>query len=66
MVIAIWQRTYWNKKGIEFEEKRIDSNVAILDELKEKVPSVRSVPQIFLDNEHVGGYNELRNKLQGE
>ena len=54
------------QKGIEFEEKRIDSNVAILDELKEKVPSVRSVPQIFLDNEHVGGYNELRNKLQGE
>ena len=40
--------------------------MAILDELKEKVPSVRSVPQIFLDNEHVGGYNELRNKLQGE
>ena len=54
------------QKGIEFEEKLIDSNVAILDELKEKVPSVRSVPQIFLDNEHVGGYNELRNKLQGE
>ena len=54
------------QKGIEFEEKRIDSNEAILDELKEKVPSVRSVPQIFLDNEHVGGYNELRNKLQGE
>ena len=54
------------QKGIEFEEKRIDSNVAILDELKEKVPSVRSVPQIFLDNEHVGGYIELRNKLQGE
>ena len=54
------------QNGIEFEEKRIDSNVAILDELKEKVPSVRSVPQIFLDNEHVGGYNELRNKLQGE
>ena len=23
------------QKGIEFEEKRIDSNVAILDELKE-------------------------------
>ena len=54
------------QKGIEFEEKRIDSNVAILDEPKEKVPEVRSVPQIFLDNEHVGGYNELRNKLQGE
>jgi glutaredoxin len=33
------------------------------EELLAKVPKARSVPQIFLDGQYVGGLNELRNKL---
>jgi glutaredoxin len=29
----------------------------------EAVPTARTVPQIFLDGELVGGFNELRKKL---
>jgi glutaredoxin len=30
-----------------------------LNELKEKLPNARSVPQIWVNDTHVGGYNEL-------
>jgi glutaredoxin len=33
------------------------------EELLAKVPKARSVPQIFLDGQYIGGLNELRNKL---
>jgi len=50
-------------KGIEYEERNIN-NGWDKDDLLEAVPTARSVPQIFLDEEYVGGFNELRKKLQ--
>jgi glutaredoxin len=33
-------------------------------ELKEKVPTARTVPQIFDDEQYVGGFTELKTYLQ--
>ena len=49
-------------KGIQVEEKKIGDGYT-KEELLEAVPTARSVPQIFLDGELVGGFNELRKKL---
>lgn len=49
-------------KGIQFEEKKIGDGYT-KEELLEAVPTARTVPQIFLDGELVGGFNELRKKL---
>jgi glutaredoxin len=49
-------------KGIPFEERKIGDGYT-REELLEAVPTARSVPQIFLDGEYVGGFNELRTKL---
>jgi len=49
-------------KGIVFEEKKIGDGYT-KEELLEAVPAARSVPQIFLDGELVGGFTELRQKL---
>ena len=49
-------------KGIEFEERKIGDGWT-KEELLEAVPTARTVPQIFLDEEYVGGYNELKQKL---
>ena len=49
-------------KGIQFEEKKIGDGYT-KEELLEAVPTARSVPQIFLDEELVGGFTELRKKL---
>ena len=49
-------------KGIQFEEKKIGDGYT-KEELLEAVPNARSVPQIFLDGELVGGFTELKQKL---
>ena len=49
-------------KGIQFEEKKIGDGWT-KEELLEAVPTARSVPQIFLGEEYVGGFPELKQKL---
>ena len=50
------------QKGIAFEERKIGDGYTTED-LLEAVPTARTVPQIFLDNELVGGFTELRARL---
>jgi glutaredoxin 3 len=52
-------------KGIEYEEKKIGEGYT-KEDLLEAVPNARTVPQIFLDGELVGGFTELRAKLLAE
>jgi glutaredoxin 3 len=49
-------------KGISYEERKIGDGFT-KEELLEAVPTARSVPQIFLNDEYVGGFNELKTKL---
>lgn len=46
-------------KGIPYEIKMLGEN-ATKQELLEAVPNARSVPQIFINGEYVGGLPELR------
>lgn len=52
-------------KGIEYEEKNIAEGYKIQD-LLELVPNARTMPQIWLNEEHIGGYYELEKKLQDQ
>ena len=49
--------------GIEYEEKNIAEGHKIED-LLALVPNARTMPQIWLDGEHLGGYKELEEKLK--
>jgi glutaredoxin 3 len=49
-------------RNIEFEERNV-SHDWTREQLLEAVPNARSVPQIFLDETLVGGFNELRKHL---
>jgi glutaredoxin 3 len=51
-------------KGIEFEERNINGDWT-RDQLLEAVPTARTLPQIFLDDNYIGGFTELRRHLQG-
>ena len=55
-------KTLLKQKGIKYEERSLAKEWKIQD-LLEAVPNARSVPQIFLDDEYIGGYKELREKL---
>lgn len=50
-------------KGIEFEEKKIGHGYT-KEDLLEAVPTARAVPQIFLDEQLIGGFTELKQHLQ--
>jgi len=51
------------QQGIEFEERRIGDGWT-KEELLESVPSARSVPQIFVNNQLVGGFTELQKYIR--
>ena len=46
------------KKGVAYEELRIDGNRELMREMLERSQR-RTVPQIFIDDYHVGGYDDL-------
>jgi glutaredoxin len=52
------------QKGIVFEEKKIGDGFT-KEDLLEAVPTARTVPQIFLDDNLIGGFTELKKHLQG-
>jgi len=49
--------------GVQYTECMIGVNGYTKKDLIEKVPHARSVPQIFLGGEYVGGLQELKKKL---
>jgi glutaredoxin len=51
-------------RGIEFEERNVSTDWT-KEQLLEAVPTARTLPQIFLDDNYVGGFTELRQHLQG-
>ena len=49
-------------KGIDYEERKIGSGYT-REDLLEAVPTARTVPQIFIDEQLIGGFTELKNHL---
>ena len=49
-------------KGIEYEERNINDGWD-KEDLLAAVPNARTVPQIFLDEELVGGFTELKKRF---
>ena len=56
-------RALLQQKDIEVEERKIGDGWT-KEDLLAAVPQARSVPQIFLDDEYVGGFTELKRRLQ--
>lgn len=52
-----------NMKGIEFEERKIGDGFT-KEDLLEAVPNARTVPQIFLNEQLIGGFTELKKYLE--
>jgi glutaredoxin len=51
------------QKGYIIEEKKIGDGFT-KEELLEAVPSARAVPQIFIDDQLIGGFTELKQHLE--
>ena len=47
------------QQNLSFEEKNIDFDKQLKNEMIKKSSGKKTVPQIFFDNHHVGGCDEL-------
>jgi len=47
------------KKGLEFSEYNVRKDIKRQAEMSERAPGARTIPQIFINNRHVGGCDEL-------
>jgi glutaredoxin 3 len=56
---CIRAKSLLNEKGVDFTEYSIDGDEAARSTMSERANGRRSVPQIFVDDHHVGGCDDL-------
>lgn len=49
----------FGQKGVEYKEISVEGNDALREELVEKSGGRRTVPQIFINDKHIGGCDDL-------
>lgn len=47
-----------DKKGVTYQELRVDQNPGLWKEIEERTGR-NTVPQLFIDEFHVGGYDDM-------
>lgn len=52
-----------SQKGIQFEERKIGDGWT-REDLLESIPSARTVPQIVINGNNIGGFTELKKYLE--
>ena len=65
--IYTWQRCPYcirakallDSKGVKYTEYKLDGDEAARDKMAERTGGPRSVPQIFIDDKHYGGCDDI-------
>ena len=60
---CVMAMNFFDSKGIHYEVYSADDQ-NIFKEMLERNPSARTVPQIFIDDELIGGYTDLIEKYK--
>jgi glutaredoxin 3 len=76
MKVTVWSKTpcpncdqakaLLKQRGIDYEERNITEGTWTKEQLMEAVPNARTVPQIFINEQLIGGFNELRQHFQNQ
>ncbi len=53
-----WAKALLRRKGVEFEEIDVDARPEEMQKVVEQTGK-QTIPQIFIDDFHVGGYDDL-------
>ena len=54
------EKALLNKKRVSFKEINLASDPNKMDEMIKKTNGMRTVPQIFVDGQHIGGNDKLQ------
>lgn len=57
--ICVKTKALLNKWNLPFEQKMIDEDHALMAEFSEVTSGARMVPQIVIDDKHIGGFSDL-------
>ena len=57
---CVMAKTLLKNEGVEYEERNISQGPWTREQLLEAVPHARTLPQIFIDNQLIGGYDQLK------
>ena len=64
---CVQAKTLMHIRGIDYEELNMQTTPSMRAELMEECGKIniipRTVPQIWIDDEYLGGFQELKNKL---
>jgi glutaredoxin 3 len=65
----IWSKDYcgyctmakglMDKHGVKYEERNLSTDEWDMEQLLSVVPGVRTMPQVFMDGKHIGGFDDL-------
>jgi glutaredoxin 3 len=56
---CIRAKTLLKNKGVEFTEYSIDGDEAARNKMAQRANGRRSVPQIFINDDHIGGCDDI-------
>ena len=63
---CVMAKTLLKNKGVEFEERNISQGPWTREQLLAAVPNVRTLPQIFLNDNLIGGYEQLKKYFESK
>ena len=55
-------KSFLKSKGFSYQEYNIDDTPELKKEMKQRTEGAKTVPQIFIDNKLIGGYDDLLEK----
>ena len=59
-IFCEWAKALLVKKGVPFKEIYIGDDQKKMEEMIKKAKGLRTVPQIFIDGQHIGGNDKLQ------
>ena len=57
---CVHAKNLFNEKGVAFVEQRIDLDPTAFSAMEEIVPNARTVPQIIIKGQPIGGFDDLK------
>lgn len=63
---CVMAKNLLRNQGIEYQERNISEGPWTREQLLEAVPHARTLPQVFLDGNLIGGYDQLKKHLESK
>jgi glutaredoxin 3 len=63
---CVMAKNLLRNQGVEFEERNISQGPWTREQLLEAVPHARTLPQVFLDGNLIGGYDQLKKHFESK